>query len=163
MCNNSALTHGQARADAGELRQLAGDAVHLDAQLSGGHQNQHTRHLRLSRLVDQTLQNRQHEGRSLSWDTHRNQSHSSSLINRNSPSYSFFLVQSNTDGSLTRASGGTRTDVFSQQPHRHAGFLNGSGLLKAHSRDGLNKHKENTSGTRRILVWRHALHHTVRV
>lgn len=63
--SEASLTHCQARADAGELCQLTGHGVHLNAQLSGRHQNQHSRHLSLSWLVDQTLQNRQHEGCSL--------------------------------------------------------------------------------------------------
>lgn len=60
-------TDGQAGGDGGELGQLAGHRVHLDAQLPGGHQDQDPGHLGCLGLVDQALQHRQHEGSRLPW------------------------------------------------------------------------------------------------
>lgn len=58
---NGAHTHSQAGGDAGELGQLTCYRVHLDTQLSGGHEHKDTSYLRFSRLIKETLQYRQHE------------------------------------------------------------------------------------------------------
>lgn len=63
--NSSLLTHSKAGGDVGELRQLACHRVDLDAKLSRWHQHQHTRHLGLLGLVDESLQHWQHERGSL--------------------------------------------------------------------------------------------------
>lgn len=68
---NEAHTHGQAGGDVGELAQLACYRVHLDAQLSGGYEHKHARYLRFPRLIQETLQYRQHERCSLTCERER--------------------------------------------------------------------------------------------
>lgn len=59
------FTDSQAGGDGGELGELTGHRVHLDAQLSGGNQTQDPGHLGRPGLINQALQHRQHEGRRL--------------------------------------------------------------------------------------------------